>query len=68
MIEPEVCFRIVHAAQDTHSGAPVAACRELPSRGNPKPPKEPKVACLHGVCSPFGFRKRETSRLQVASC
>jgi hypothetical protein len=27
-MEPEVWFRIVHLAQDNHSGAPVAAYRE----------------------------------------
>ncbi|MGZ8450238.1 MAG: hypothetical protein ACXWWV_11720, partial [Candidatus Deferrimicrobiaceae bacterium] len=27
-IEPEVWFRIVHAALDSHNGGPVAACRE----------------------------------------
>lgn len=26
--EPEVWFRIVHRVQDSHGGAPVAACRE----------------------------------------
>ena len=76
-IEPEVYFRIVHAIQNSHNSATVAAYREqtveialgpkgafengnigalrrrappdqllsavLPSRGNPKPPREPKT-------------------------
>ena len=84
-VDPEVWFRIVHAAQNGHNSAPVAAYREqmveislgpkgafgngnigaltrrvaperivsatLPSRSNPKPPREPKkprvVELLH---------------------
>ena len=28
--EPEICFRVVHAAKDGHKGGPVAAYREQP--------------------------------------
>ena len=77
VVESEVWFRVVHIAQDSHNGAPVAANREQmveialgpkgafengnigalrrrappdqllsavpPTRGDPKPPREPKT-------------------------
>jgi len=49
-VEPEVWFRVVHLAQEGHSGALTrrvsgdrVVSAALPSRGSPKPPREPKT-------------------------